>query len=151
MKRTACLKGSLVVALVLGTLSVAYATDSGWVNWGPLTLPAPYGTTNVYLRAVAEQAPGGWVQHRGYIDTDLTQPNLLPAGWIGVNVGEFKNGGFCGETGYQFSNTAADGWSTGSSLCGYPPGTFVTGTFGCISNGSSYSCGGPQYSPVLSL
>jgi hypothetical protein len=81
----------------------------------------------------------------------LGATNSLPAGWIGIKVEGFRDGGLCGTSSYYFSSQAASNWQLWITLCSNPAGNqnFQSRSFINIYTGAGYTGGitGP-FSPV---
>jgi hypothetical protein len=149
---------SLVVAasVLFALAGTAHAVTSGWRFWGDVITPE--GCRGMFLWSefrvdVIYEGTGlpknvGWTQAR-FCSTGGA-PLSLEAGWIGNAVDAYRNGGFCGTSGWVYSTTRTDATKSQFLNCSNPRGTqsFHTVTGGKLWNGNGYTQFGGQASPV---
>lgn len=66
--------------------------------------------------------------------------NSLPSGWIGTRAGGYRDGGWCGVSGWHYSSQAASNWQLWITMCSNPSGIQEFKTRGDITiyTGSGY-------------
>lgn len=67
--------------------------------------------------------------------------NSLPAGWIGVRVEGYRDGGLCGSSAWFYSSVATDNWQLYATMCTNPAGSqnFHSRSFINVYKGDSYT------------
>ena len=106
--------------------------------------------TDVYLEAATDYddySSSSPVYSYGLFNANLT----LPSGWIGLQVGGYRNGGLCGWQ-EQYNNQSDSWWVQQWNLCSNPSGTqtFYSDAAGLVWNGdNAYASWGWQNSPSL--
>lgn len=145
---------TLAASALFAATGMAATVTSGLVWYGDVAMPAPQNCSGAWLKADTSDCcsnqvrNGGNVQARECIAGGF--PKLLPAGWIGIDTGGYRDGGFCGSY-WAYTDSESSAISNTAVLCSNPAGnqTFTTDVFGFWWNGSAYAMRGPQFSPNL--
>jgi len=85
-----------------------------------------------------------WVTSRvrDYSLQNCSEANrTLPSGYIGAKVAGYRDGLYCGESAWYYSNVATSGWALTATECSNPAGTqaFNTQGFGRFWTGTTYT------------
>lgn len=126
---------SLVAGFALGALA-AYASSG--LQWRE-TVSTPSGsTTRVCAEAAVDTGGSSSVLNIGYTRARYNHPcstaRVMPTGWLSVLVYGYRNGAFCGSSGWHNTAQASATMGIGTSLCSDPSGSqeFWTTQFGRI-------------------
>jgi hypothetical protein len=79
-------------------------------------------------------------------------PKAIPSGYLGVTVSGYRDGAFCGSSGYVYSNVSTDYWQIWSTQCSNPAGsqefhTRMQGRIWTDLSGGAYVASSPLTSP----
>lgn len=76
--------------------------------------------------------------------------NAVPAGWLGQNVKGYRDGAYCGQSGYRYTTSSAWLYSIQPALCANPAGvqSFWSSVIGVLWGGSGYWSGATTPSPA---
>ncbi len=140
------------VMMVSGPTEASATASTGYIY--ELTT-GPYGSTyadNCVNSVIADVA-----NNNAYIESD-TDPHdcntsyayTMASGYLGANADGYKNGAYCGSTGYYYTSGAASGFGVGQQLCSNPAGSQ---TFDTVATGTiwDYVSGTWQYVYTNSL
>lgn len=62
-----------------------------------------------------------FIQARVY--SDCVSTNLRPSGWLGALAPGYRDGYYCGQTGWHYSSSSTATFGVGGLLCSNPSGT----------------------------
>jgi hypothetical protein len=151
MRRTvaALLACFVILAQPASVAATAYSALTYSFTW----TPAGYPQTSLCQQAgeVDVNRNNGTAQSRSYNTSCAGSARTLPSGWLGINLDGYRDGAFCGSSGYYYSSSATWSWTLWVTLCSNPSGTqsFTTKARGVGYDGSSgYWSGATTTSPA---
>lgn len=154
--RAAALPVAALIVAALATAALAGFATSGTIYKQSVSVSG-YGTIYGCMDAfVSTTAPSSTV-HGGSTysrnNTSCSSAISLPAGYLGVSTAGYKNGSFCGQTGYQYtSSSSATASAQISGVCSATSGAaYHTVASGRVWTGSTYQFIGQVSSPSQNL
>src|SRR3546814_16204685 len=117
----ACWRGiAIACTLLLATPSTAFADASTGMSYrGPQSVPGVGLTYVCEQSTIADVADNRAWTRTAVADGDFgcTPGQTVNSGYLGVQASGFRNGGYCGTTGYYYSNLATYQWEHDRASC----------------------------------
>lgn len=116
---------ALVTAFVAGLALGALAYASTGVVFRENVNTPTGSTTRVCGEAAVDPVSSvyNYGYTRAYHNSPCSVARVLPTGWISVRVHGYRNGAYCGNSGWRNSSGASATAGTGSPLCTNPSGS----------------------------
>jgi len=158
-RRGATSAALLLAATLFAAAGTAHAiANSGWVWWGDGNTPEGCRGGWLWAEISTITANGGIVYPWNYGQVEFRQcvpggaPSSVAAGFIGASVDGFRNGGYCGTSGYKYNSSRASRVTNSVIACSNPSGLqgYHTLVGGLMWGGNGYWFFGPQGSPSQS-
>lgn len=145
---------TLLVAIAVPVSVYANSAGSGWVKWG--VIPGTGFSADVFLFSQEQEfwgSNGGDVMNSGYIKTlnsGTNSPISFSTGWLAVWITGYRDGGYCGDSGWHYNRWADYSFVWNADLCTDPAGiqSFQTQVWGAAFDGSVWRTYGPQSDPI---
>jgi hypothetical protein len=145
--------GLIVAAVLLAVpTGVSASAFSAWTYNFRLT-PAGYSLTNLCQKAGIVDVASNNGQVKAWVSAGFQcsgTSQALPSGWLGMNVKGYRDGLYCGQSGYVYTTSATSFMSHSAVLCSNPSGTqsFTTTVYGVMYDGGGYWGGSTTTSPA---
>lgn len=111
----------LLIAQPANVNATAYSAMTYSFRW----TPAGYSQTNLCEQAGEIDTNQNYGQVQGWVNNNFNcigTAQYLPSGWYGIKVDGYRDGAYCGSSGYYYSTTYAFGWQIWITLCSNPSG-----------------------------
>jgi len=145
----------VVSLLLLAQPASVAATAYSAVTHKFLWTPAGYTLTNLCVQAGEVDVNRNYGQAQAWVFSGSTNcsgtTRTLPSGWLGVFVEGYRDGAYCGSSGWYYSSQATWAWQLWITLCSNPSGqqSFVSYASGAGYDGSTgYYRSSPVASPA---
>jgi len=137
----AALGALLLLAQPSLVLADAYSPTVNRIVWTPTGEPE----TDYCARSGIVTTARNYAQVLAYVNGGgahdcVGTANTLPSGWIGTRAGGYRDGVWCGVSGWHYSSQAATNWQLWVTMCSNPSGIQEFKTRGDITiyTGSGY-------------
>lgn len=147
MRRTllALLCVGLLLAQPASVAASAYSPVTSRFTW----IPPGYTSTAMCDQSGILDTAVNYNQALSRTTTACSYIKNLPAGYLGSEVGGWRDGSFCGVSGVYYSTSTTSGWQLWATMCSDPSGLqeFWTTGWAYGWNGSDYNLSAGLTSP----
>lgn len=151
-RRTPPLFALLAVAFLLGVAGPAAASATSGYIYKLTTGPYSGGTyARNCIKADINDVADNVGNHKTVTTTSCSSSAyVLPAGYISARAAGYRDGAYCGSTGYAYNSGPTSAIGVGSHLCSNPSGTQI---FRTVADGQTWTIisGTWQYAYVPSV
>jgi len=115
---------SLILVAFVFLASAAYAAASSGNTYKATAFsPGSSSYTRICIEAEVDTVPGNYSTTRAYYNYPCSSSRTMSTGYLGTKAWGYRDGSYCGSSGYYYNSSSATGYGIGMVLCSDPAGT----------------------------